>query len=125
MSYSITRIVTPLEPETLKNAKEIVMHQGQVFAIAYGNKPFGLFVCLQDITFDTFYGYAYRKARTCGAQAAFNAALERYFVDFSSSPSAASVSGYTFRFSSSERKHATYDITCVYQKQKFMEGRYK
>ncbi len=125
MSYSIIRIVKPYEPETLKNAKAIIMHQGEVFAIAYDNKPFNLYVSLQDITFDTFYGYAYRKAKTCGARAAFNAALERYFVSFLDYPSGANVSGYTFRLSPSERKHATYDVLCIYQRQTFQDGRYE
>ena len=125
MSYSVIRTVKPCEPETLKTAKCIIMHQGEVFAIAYGNKPFNLYVCLQDITFDTFYGFAYRKARTCGAQAAFNAALERYFVSFVDYPSYANVSGYTFRFSPSERKHTTYDVQCIFYHQMFEDGRYK
>ena len=125
MSFTTMRLVTSCEPTSLKNAKAIVMHQGEVFAIAYGNKPMQLYISLQDMPFDTFYSYALRKAKTCGAQSAFNAALERYFVSFMDNPSAASVSGYTFRFTQSDRKHATYDVLCVYKKQKFVEDLYK
>lgn len=125
MSFTTMRLVTLCEPTSLKGAKAIVMHQGEVFAIAYGNKPMQLYVCLQDIPFDMFYSYAMRKAKTCGAQAGFNAALERYFVPFMDNPSAASVNGHTFRFTPSTRKHATYDVLCVYKKQKFVEDTYK
>lgn len=122
MSFTIIRLVTSCEATSLKNTKAIVMHQGEVFAIAYGNKPMQLYVSLQHITFDTFYSYALRKAKTCGAQAGLNAALERYFVSFMDNPSEASISGYTFRFTQSDRKHATYDVLCVYKKQKFVEN---
>jgi hypothetical protein len=119
------RLVTSCEPVSLKHAKAIVMHHGEVFAIAYGNKPLTLYVCLQSITFNLFYSYAQRKAKECGAQSGFNVALERYFVPFADNPSAASVSGYTFRFTPSIRKHATYDVLCVYKNQKFVENIYK
>lgn len=125
MSFTIMRLVTSCEPTCLKNAKAIVMHQGEVFAIAYGNKPMQLYVSLQDIPFDTFQGYAQRKAKECGAQSGFNAALERYFVPFMDNPSAASISGYTFRVSQTMRKRATYDVLCVYKNQKFVENIYK
>lgn len=125
MSFTIMRLVTSCEPTSLKDAKAIVMHQGRVYTIGYGNKPMQLYVCLQDIPFDTFYSYALRKAKTCGAQSGFNAALERYFVSFIDNPSVAYVSGYTFRFTPSTRKHATYDVLCVYKKQKFVEDIYK
>ena len=125
MSLTTIRLVASREPESLKNAKALVLHQGEVFLLAYDNKPLSLQVCLQDITFETFYAYANRKAKDCGAQAGFNAALERYFVPFNENPSAASVSGYSFRLSPSRRKHATYDILCVYRGQKFVEGKYK
>lgn len=125
MSLTTMRLVTSCEPVSLKNAKAIVMHQGEVFAIAYGNKPMQLYVSLLHTTFDTFYSYALRKAKTCGAQAGFNAALERYFVSFMDNPSEAPVSGCTFRFTPSDRKHATYDVLCVYKSQKFVENAYK
>lgn len=125
MSFTIMRLVTSCEPINLKQTKAVVMHQGEVFAMAYGNKPMQLYVCLQHIPFDTFYSYAMRKAKDCGAQAGFNAALERYFVSFMDNPSAASVSGCTFRFTPSTRKHATYDVLCVYKNQKFVEDIYK
>lgn len=121
MSFTTMRLVTSCEPVSLKQAKAVVMHQGEVFAMAYGNKPMQLYVSLQHMPFDTFYSYALRKAKTCGAQAGFNAALERYFVSFMDNPSAASVSGCTFRFTPSTRKHATYDVMCVYKNQKFVE----
>lgn len=125
MSMTTMRLVTSCEPVSLKHAKAIVMHQGEVFAMAYNNKPLTLYVSLQDMPFDTFYAYAQRKAKTCGAQSGFNAALERYFVPFADNPSAVSVSGYTFRFTPSTRKHATYDVLCVYKNQKFVEDIYK
>lgn len=125
MSMTTMRLVTPCEPTSLKATKALILHQGEVYAISYGNKPMQLYVSLQDIPFDTFYSYAMRKSKTCGAQSGFNAALERYFVSFVDNPSAASVSGYTFRFTPSDRKHATYDILCVYKKQKFVEDVYK
>lgn len=116
MSFTTMRLVTSCEPVSLKQAKAIVMHQGEVFAMAYGNKPMQLYVSLQHMPFDTFYSYALRKAKTCGAQAGFNAALERYFVPFMDNPSEACISGCTFRFTPSDRKHATYDVLCVYKK---------
>lgn len=125
MSFTTMRLITSCEPVSLKQAKAIVMHQGEVFAMAYGNKPMQLYVSLQHMPFDTFYSYAMRKAKTCGAQAGFNSALERYFVSFMDNPSAASVSGCTFRFTPSDRKHATYDVLCVYKNQKFVEDLYK
>lgn len=125
MSLTTMRLVTSCEPVSHQVAKTIVMHQGEVFAMAYGNKPMQLYVCLQDITFEVFYSYAQRKAKECGAQAGFNAALERYFVLFANNPSAASVSGHTFRFTPSTRKHATYDVLCVYKGQKFVENIYR
>lgn len=124
MSLTTMRLVTSCEPVSLKHAKAIAMHQGEVFAMAYNNKPMQLYVCLQSITFDVFYSYAQRKAKECGAQSGFNAALERYFVPFMDNPSAASVSGHTFRFTPSTRKHATYDVLCVYKNQKFVENIY-
>lgn len=125
MSMTTMRLVTPSEPASLKATKALVLHQGEVYAIAYGTKPFALYVCLQDITFELFYKFANYKAKTCGAQAGFNAALERYFVPFADNPSAASVNGHTFRFTPSTRKHATYDVLCVYKQQKFVEDIYK
>lgn len=125
MSMTTMRLVTPREPLSLKDAKVLVLHQGEVFFIGYGCKPLIPYVCLQDITFETFYKFANYKAKTCGAQAGFNAALERYFVPFIDNPSAASVSGYTFRVSQTMRKHATYDVLCVYKQQKFVEDCYK
>ena len=125
MSFTIMRLVTPCEPASLKATKALILHQGEVYPIGYGNKPMQLYVCLQDIPFDTFYSYAMRKAKTCGAQSGFNAALERYFVSFIDNPSAASVNGHTFRFTQSTRKHATYDVLCVYKNQKFVEDIYK
>lgn len=125
MSFTTMRLVTPCEPASLKATKALILHQGEVFAIAYGNKPMQLYVSLQDMPFDTFYSYAMRKAKTCGAQSGFNAALERYFVSFMDNPSAASVNGHTFRFTPSTRKHATYDVLCVYKSQKFVEDVYK
>lgn len=125
MSFTIMRLVTSCEPVSLKHAKAIVMHQGEVFAMTYNTKPMQLYVCLQDITFELFYFYAMRKAKTCGTQAGFNAALERYFVLFANNPSAASVNGHTFRISPTTRKHATYDVLCVYKEQKFVENSYR
>lgn len=125
MSLTTMRLVTSCEPLSHQHAKAVVMHQGEVFAIAYGNKPMQLYVCLQSITFDTFLGYAQRKAKECGAQSGFNAALERYFVPFIDNPSAASIHGYTFRVSPTMRKRATYDVLCVYKGQKFVENIYK
>lgn len=125
MSMTTMRLVTPCEPTSLKATKALVLHQGEVFAVAYNNKPMQLYVCLQSITFDVFYSYALRKAKTCGAQSGFNAALERYFVPYMDNPSAASISGYTFRVSPTIRKHATYDVLCVYKEQKFVENLYK
>lgn len=124
MSMTTMRLVTPCEPTSLKATKALVLHQGEVFAMAYNNKPMQLYVCLQSITFDVFYSYALRKAKTCGAQSGFNAALERYFVPYMDNPSAASISGYTFRVSPTIRKHATYDVLCVYKEQKFVEDVY-
>ena len=125
MSLTTMRLVTPCEPTSLKATKALVLRQGEVYPIGYGCKPLTLYVCLQDITFDVFYAYAMRKAKTCGTQAGFSAALERYFVPFADNPSAASVSGHTFRFTPSTRKHATYDVLCVYKNQKFVENIYK
>ena len=125
MSLTTMRLVTSCEPVSLKHAKAIVMHQGEVFAMAYNTKPMQLYVCLQSITFDTFQGYAQRKAKECGAQSGFNAALERYFVPYMDNPSAASISGYTFRVSPTMRKRATYDVLCVYKSQKFVENIYR
>ena len=125
MSFTIMRLVTSCEHTSLKDAKALILQQRKVYPLEYGNKPMQLYVCLQDIPFDTFYSYALRKAKTCGAQSGFNAALERYFVSFMDNPSEASISGYTFRFTQSDRKHATYDVLCVYKKQKFVEDIYK
>lgn len=124
MSLTTMRLVTSCEPTSLKATKALILHQGEVFAMAYNNKPMQLYVCLQSITFDVFYSYAQRKAKECGAQSGFNAALERYFVPFMDNPSAASISGHTFRFTPSTRKHATYDVLCVYKNQKFVENIY-
>ena len=125
MSLTTMRLVTSCEPVSHQVVKTIVMHQGEVFAMAYNTKPMQLYVCLQSITFDTFQGYAQRKAKECGAQSGFNAALERYFVPYMDNPSAASISGYTFRVSPTMRKRATYDVLCVYKSQKFVENIYR